>query len=434
MATILLLVFTVLLTYARASVWRVEIPMALLLLSTLVWRVRDTATIASNPFDLAGIVRIGMVLAAGGLAVLALADRPRRRVGSAAVYLYAAYVTAAFISAAFSVKPVLTLYRGVELAVVLLVVLSAVRSSADARQRQLKVLLGFFVALAVSVWLGVLYAPGEALAQTASFGQFASPLTERIQGVVPYLSSDETGFVGALLCVWAVALYVTSPGRSKSLLAALAMLGIVTLVASQYRTGYVEVAAGLLILMVYKRRTWLAASAVAAIVAMVFWGHAISSNLQGVVFRGENAQVVSSLNGRATYWAKGIDVWKESPIFGKGLSTATRFEVLEPLGFASTATIHSSWIEALVGTGVVGVIALAGAVGCVVRRAFRASMVVPMTLVTVLLVRSLTLGAFELTSMAFILFAVIVTWVYEDEDGVNAQSVGLEDAGVRPRE
>ena len=70
--------------------------------------------------------------------------------------------------------------------------------------------------------------------------------------------------------------------------------------------------------------------------------------------RGQTPEEARELSSRLDYWSAALPVWRESPLIGKGLLTGTRFEVLAPLGLTFTSGIHSTWVEALVGTGVIG--------------------------------------------------------------------------------
>jgi O-antigen ligase len=127
---------------------------------------------------------------------------------------------------------------------------------------------------------------------------------------------------------------------------------------------------------------------------VTFWG-SVLLEAQPYLLRGETAESAAELSGRIYWWEKAIEVWKESPIVGKGLLSATRFEVLDEIGASGTSTIHSTWIEALVGTGVVGAALLAASVLVAWRRSIaeglrRDGRIVPALLMTLLVVRSLT--------------------------------------------
>jgi O-antigen ligase len=116
---------------------------------------------------------------------------------------------------------------------------------------------------------------------------------------------------------------------------------------------------------------------------------------QPYLLRGETAESAAELSGRIYWWESALEVWKESPIVGKGLLSGTRFEVLAEIGADGTSTIHSTWIEALVGTGVVGAALLVASLLVALRRSVaeglrRSGRIVPALLITLLVVRSLT--------------------------------------------
>ena len=101
---------------ALKGVLFVEVPVLLLLASSLVWRVRTTDDIAADPLDAAGQIRVGCVGLAGLLALTALVwpARSETRVGRTPLpfRLYGAYVLVVFAGAPLSVQPLLTAYGG----------------------------------------------------------------------------------------------------------------------------------------------------------------------------------------------------------------------------------------------------------------------------------------------------------------------------------
>jgi O-antigen ligase len=118
---------------------------------------------------------------------------------------------------------------------------------------------------------------------------------------------------------------------------------------------------------------------------------------------------VATLDSRTIWWGLAINVWEEDPLLGRGLLTATRFEVFEPLGLGNISTIHSTWVEALVGTGLVGISFLVLSLLVTLKRAtveaFRKTgTVIPLLLLLVLMVRSVTGATFEVFQFESVLF------------------------------
>jgi O-antigen ligase len=144
------------------------------------------------------------------------------------------------------------------------------------------------------------------------------------------------------------------------------------------------------------------------VAALVTWFPSAIRTAEPYALRG-TAEQASTLSSRLNWWSASIPVWRESPWVGKGLLTATRFQVLNKLGLSTTSSIHSTWVEALVGTGVVGMALLAAAIltalARAARRAFRKPPdALPLLIILVLLVRSLTSSEMSSMSIEMVLF------------------------------
>jgi hypothetical protein len=76
--------------------------------------------------------------------------------------------------------------------------------------------------------------------------------------------------------------------------------------------------------------------------------------------RGQSADEMASFSGRLEWWEVALQQFANYRFTGLGL-WAARYRVLAKLGFTQTSSIHSDWVEILVGTrawGVVPVIVL----------------------------------------------------------------------------
>jgi O-antigen ligase len=170
---------------------------------------------------------------------------------------------------------------------------------------------------------------------------------------------------------------------------------------------------GLLVYLLVGRK-WVLASLVLIIAlgAFAIGPSSLIGEVEPYALRGQTTEQASELSSRVDYWSASIPVWEESPLIGKGLLTATRYEVLVPLGDDYTAGIHSTWVEALVGTGLIGVALLALSFLVTCRRALvkarRSGDLVPVLLLAVLAVRTITGNTFE-TLLSF--QAIIFLWL-----------------------
>jgi O-antigen ligase len=317
-----------------------------------------------------------------------------------------------FAGITVSVFPLLTAFRWFEVVVPLFVLAGAYKSVGfESLARIERMIYGYIVLLLCSVWVGVALFP----AQTVD--RINSPIPLRIQGIYPGISSDSTGALGTLLILWTLGRLLRPRfERPMSRLMSLSLIGFgfVSLVGAQYRTGYVALAAGLALLLVLLKKKGWATLAVAAAIAMATLGGGLIADAQPYLLRGATTEQASRLSGRTTYWSLAIPVWRESPIIGGGLQTASRFEVLTQLeGGKEVQNIHSTWMEALVGTGVLGVFFLAASLFTTMRRAvvqaLRGARLVPALILTVLAVRTLTGGSIEQggdTSLLFLTLAM----------------------------
>jgi hypothetical protein len=378
----------------------IEVPVAILLLSTLVFRQRDADTLAQDPLDAAAIFRVAFVGIALFLALVGLTspsnvdEEERRSLRARPFTLFALYIAVVFVGTRFAVQPLNVVYRGFELIGGWLVLMAARHSYGRAAFPRIETTIYWYsVGLVAVVWLNALIFPSEAVVSTMG----ESPLPFQLVSVMPSISANSVGFLGAMLGLWSLG-YRLTPNRQHGprprVAAFLAGVGFLTLIAAQYRTGYVAVAAALVVLCFVRGRQVFAALLIVGAVVVVFWGNVLLE-AQPYLLRGETPEGAADLSGRIYWWEQALEVWRESPIVGKGLLSGTRFEVLAQIGADETSTIHSTWIEALVGTGVIGASFLAASLLVAWRRSIaeglrRHGRIVPAMLITLLVVRSLT--------------------------------------------
>jgi O-antigen ligase len=375
------------------------------------------------------------------LGVLALISRPHAtpsngRLTSLPIRLYFLYVFVVFLGAPLSVNVPLTAYRGIELLTCLIVMVGARQNVGDeAAERIGTVVYWFIVGLVLSVWMGFILAPDLAQGQILNTN---APLGWQISGNWPSISSNGVGTLGVLVTFWSLARLRVFPSPTtlrRGVACGIAGLGVASLIFAQYRTGYVAFIAGLLVYLLVGRRWVLATILLLAVVGVVASGPArLVQEAEPYALRGQTTEQASQLSSRLDFWTAAIPVWEESPLIGRGLLTATRFEVLAPLGDEYTAAIHSTWVEALVGTGLIGLTLLTSSFLVTCKRAFvkarRSGDLVPVLLLAVLAVRSITGNTFE-TLLSF--QAIIFLWLalaMSDEERQGYETVRT----IRPRE
>ncbi|MGH2530231.1 MAG: O-antigen ligase family protein [Actinomycetota bacterium] len=407
-------------TMSRSGYLAVEVPVLALLASGLVFRLRGTEEILDNPLDTAGLFRVAFLGLALFLAAVGFINGRQSGIRSRPFRLYALYAATTLFGVAGSPVPLLTIFHAGELFITLFVFVAAVRSAGPEAPLRIEATIYWFqVILMGTVWLSIILFPAQAITPVNS------PIPWQIQGVFPAVPSNGVGTLGAILALWSLGRFLSPVAERSSprLSLGIAAAGFVTLVAAQYRTGYVAFAVGLFILLALRRRAVLAAFVLAAGVGLVLLGQGFAEEAEPLLLRGQSPQEASQLSSRLEWWSLAIPVWQESPLVGRGLLTATRFEVLGEIGREETSTIHSTWVEALVGTGVVGITFLAASFLVLLRRAIRCALapagrIVPLIVLTVVAIRSVTGTTFEASGRSLLIllvFALILddshTWV-----------------------
>lgn len=402
----------------KSDIAAIELPALFVLMAELVFRQRDADALASNPLDPAGLLRvacIGIALILGSLALTSPTRQTVERITTRPFRLYLGYVLVVFIGAPLSVNLLLTSYRGFELAVGVIVAAGAFRRGGHEGIVRILLLIYWFTAVStIVIWLEAAAMPSLAFTPVRD-----SPFPIQLHGVMPAVSANGTGTLGAMLALWSLGRILSPEDRGRARIRTLWLLcavGFATLIFAQYRTGYVITIVGLFVLLALRAKAAAFWVIVLGTFVAIVWGGQIAQQAVPVLHRGSTTETVRSLSGRLTYWSYALPVWEQSPLVGRGLLTASRYEVLAELGAVNTSSIHGTWVEALVGTGLIGVGLLACSVLVTGTRALRMALrpaghIVPLLLLVIMLVRSITGPTFEVAgsdSLMLISLALIL--------------------------
>lgn len=329
---------------------------ALTVVSALTWRIRGASEIASQPVDAWAAVRIGIDMVVAFILPGRLALRRTHWLGSMLRGLVGALTVFGLVclaSTAWSVFPTWTLYKSVEY-LIDIALLAAILESLDS-PLQFRNLFNWtwtlYGGLLLSVWLGTLLWPHEAF-----YGQIlqrGAALESRLQGVLPAISSNDVGTYAAILgLVSLTRLFPASRERFPKPWYILLLIGsLVTMVLAQTRTAFAGFAFGGLFILLYSKRGKLGALltfVVAPVLALATMGGLIWSFLE----RGQTEAQLATLSSRAQWWSFAWQTFLERPLTGFGAYAAGRFAVLAKLGLGETSTLHSDYLDVLVGTGI----------------------------------------------------------------------------------
>jgi len=179
---------------------------------------------------------------------------------------------------------------------------------------------------------------------------------------MPTLSSNGVGEAGALLGVVAFARLIwrqhAKGGTSWYWL--LLMISACTLILSQARSAVVGFLSGVLIAAFCRSARLAMIGLIACALAAFVFGAAIQIT-HTYLLRGQDPELFHGLSGRVDWWQSAWLKILERPWLGYGAYAGSRFVVLAQLGETETSSIHNSYIEVVLGCGILGLLPLLAA-------------------------------------------------------------------------
>jgi O-antigen ligase len=205
----------------------------------------------------------------------------------------------------------------------------------------------FLVFLLISsVYLGMLIWPEVAIQR----GYREGLLGWWIQGALPAIAANSVGHIGAVMGIVAVVRLLWKPG-SRTFWAAILAISIVTMVLTQSRSPILAFFVAVVAVLIASRRFGLLA------LVGVSLGAGLLTNRVQLVYdfmrRNQTDENLTSLTGRVHYWQSSFDALRDSPIGGYGANVGGRYVLQSYLG-DTVSTVHSTWVEVVLDTGLVG--------------------------------------------------------------------------------
>lgn len=330
---------------------------AVALLAGAVAGLSDLALRADEAAGLDLVSAAKLALWLGGLVLLARAGRPAlaglRAPGAGPLWGLGLFFAWGLVGSAWSLTPAYTAAAALGgLGIVALALLMVQRLSVA------QALLTWTLALALPVAASLLrhlvdpasaLAPMDGGAQWRLAGWFGSP--------------NNLGRSAALLLlVAALAARHLAPARALGLLAVAAALGLPALVQSESRGAVLALAAAAAWWALAPRPGWalvvaaLAASAVLSLMAMPW----LADDLALVFSRSGRLEEMVSLTGRTEIWAASQALIGQEPWLGHGFASSRE---LLPAAWQgdhgwTTTSAHNLWLQAALGSGLIGLVLL----------------------------------------------------------------------------
>lgn len=346
---------------------------ACLLVASMVWNFSRTPRYSVGEAGADNYVRLGF-LALGVLVILAVGARYRfnffSELGRGPLGIFFLFSLWGLASTLWSVFPAGTLVKSAEYCAMLGLIalagslLSLTVKGTRNRALALKSVFDFgwvlIFLLIVSVYLGILIWPELAIVR--AWRDVSGVVGFSIEGVMPGINGNAVGQLGAMLGVMAVVRILLKP-TSRLFYVPIFMLSLVTMVLTQSRSPILAFSVAVVAILAVSRRFGLLAlcGAFLGTGMLTQYGQGAYGLAYDFMRRGQSTENIASLTGRVEYWQASIEAVRERMFGGYGANAGGRYVLESVLGEERT-TVHSTWVEVLLDTGVIGLVLLLGGV------------------------------------------------------------------------
>jgi O-antigen ligase len=338
----------------------------LLFLSSLVLRIRAVQDINASPADAAAVFRILLVSIVAFILLALLSLRRNTWLGSlfrGLIGLLTIYALVSAVSTIWSVYPSWTLYKSLEylVDVALLAAVLAVVDSTESYKTFLNWTWALYALMLGAVWVSAIIRPQEGFLREGALQQDIGILPIQLTGVFPQVAANKVGEWGALLMILALCRLLpvagtrSRKGSERIWYLLVFTFGFVSLILSQTRSALAGCMVGVVLLLVLSRRWKLMVLLSLAGTPLLALAH-VRERLLSVLQRGQSTSEFASISSRLDWWTYAWHKFMQHPATGLGAYAAGRFAVMSALGEKATGSVHSDYVEILVGTSIWGLL------------------------------------------------------------------------------
>jgi O-antigen ligase len=115
--------------------------------------------------------------------------------------------------------------------------------------------------------------------------------------------------------------------------------------------------AGAVVVLLLSRRLGIIMT-IAAVAIVLVLATSVESTFWTYFRRGQDQQLLESLSGRAKWWNFAWARFLERPLTGYGAYAGGRFAALAEMGDQTTSSVHNTYLEAILGIGILGIVPL----------------------------------------------------------------------------
>ncbi|MGI9534367.1 MAG: O-antigen ligase family protein [Thermodesulfobacteriota bacterium] len=322
----------------------------LVILSGLVFRIRDTQTSQQNPLDLWAFYRISLVGIIGLVLVARLITKKTdwfKVLFQGSIGLLAVYAIFGIASTFWSTFPFWSFYKSTEYLIDVALIAAIVVSVKNVEEFKSLfdltwVLFGILVATA---WIGLIFWPSLYKTDVGMIGL-------QIAGVIPAMETNQVGELAAILGIVALNRFLSM--KDEKFYIVLFFVSMVTLIFSQSRSPIAGFLVAVPLMLFASRRIGpVLLTATLLFALLLFTG--IADTFWEYFQRGQERKYFATFSGRTDMWALGWEVFKDSPLVGYGAYAGARFEVLSHVSSVGNwSSILNTWLEIILGVGIIG--------------------------------------------------------------------------------
>lgn len=334
----------------------------LLLLATFSHGDSSDATASQSQLSAANFVRFSFIITA--LALLATELRNPIRLAINPLLLFAVYATVCVLSTLWSVSPLITLGKAVELSAATATLLFA--ASRDPSGRQISALLD------LTFWVGV---GVLAIAATGYFMGFPG-FWVHSKGLISkqiatwFVSANGIGYLAAFTTTIALNRMLTQSSQ-RLVMSSLYAFALVIAIIAQGRTGLFALVLGSLVVLAIQRQF---IALLVAVTGMIALSLAFFETIQTYLVRGNYVENLQTLSGRTVMWKAAWESFISHPFAGVGFGVGGRSLFLTKLSQFGMTSLHNGFMELLTGVGLFGFVPWISSIGWTLANAVRSGL------------------------------------------------------------
>jgi len=327
--------------------------------SGLVFREgRDASDVQSAPLDAVAMLRVvPEMLVATVLLIRLYMRRPfwLRSYFQGVIGAMGIYGIVCLVSTVWSVYAPWTLYKSGEYVIYIALLAAIVQLAPDTNAFSSILNLTWTISVLEMVW---------AWAQTVIWPADVWDPWGRITSVMPQISANGMAQSAAVVATIAACrlLPLERGKRDRIFYGLVGALALGTLIMTKTRNSIAGFVLAMMVLVVLSRR-WRfgAAAAVAGVVLLAFSD--VGTTVYEYLARGQSREEIAGMSSRADWWSFAFHQFMQRPITGMGAYAGSRFGVLAKMGSDAPTSLHSDYIETIMGTSFLGLIPLLAAIG-----------------------------------------------------------------------